>query len=80
MADGRGAGQMRDHLGRENFLHVPQRFVDVDVRAVGRGDARRFLPAMLQRVEAEIRQLRRFGMPEHAEHAAVIVEMIVVDA
>src|ERR1700685_4305278 len=34
---------------------------------------------MLQRVEPEIGQLRRLGMPEHAEHAAVIVEVIVVE-
>src|SRR5277367_5676481 len=34
---------------------------------------------MLQRIEAQIRQLRRLGMTEHAEYAAVIVEMIVVE-
>ena len=79
VADRGVAGQALDHLRRENFLHVAQASVQVQVRAVGRGDARRFLAAMLQRVEAEIGQLRRFGMAEDAEHAAVIVEMIVVD-
>ncbi len=70
---------MRDRFRRENLLHVPERSVEVQLGAVGGGDARRFLSAMLQRVEAEIRELRRLGMPENAEHAAVIVEMIVVD-
>ena len=53
--------------------------MDVQIRAVGRGDPRGFLPAMLQRVKAQIRQLRRFRMAEDAEHAAMIVEMIVVE-
>ena len=34
---------------------------------------------MLQRVEAEIGELGGFGMAEDAEHAAVIVKMIVFD-
>src|SRR6201997_3249983 len=34
---------------------------------------------MLQRVNSEIRQLRRFVIPEDAEHAAVIVEAILVE-
>ena len=77
VADGRGAGQVRDHFRRENLLHVAHGLVHVQVRAVGRGDASRFLPAMLQRVEAEIGQLRGLGMAENAEDAAVIVEVIV---
>jgi hypothetical protein len=35
---------------------------------------------MLQRVQAEIRDVRRLGMPVHAEHPALIVEPIVVEA
>src|SRR6202040_7861 len=46
---------------------------------IRRSDAGRFLPAMLQRVDSEIRQLRRFVIPEDAEHAAVIVEPILVE-
>jgi hypothetical protein len=51
--------------------------VDVDIRAVGRSDAGGFLSAMLERVKAEIRHLRGFGVVEDAEHAAFVVEMIV---
>src|SRR6202011_5633757 len=32
---------------------------------------------MLQRVEAEIGELRGFGMAEHAEHTTFVVEVIV---
>src|ERR1700675_449815 len=79
MADGDAAREMRDYLRRENLLHVAHGFVDVHVRAVRRRDPRRFLSAMLQRVEAEIRHLRRFGMAEDSEDAAFIVEMIVLE-
>ena len=58
---------------------MTERFVDAQVRAIARGDARRFLAAMLQRVQAEIGQLGRFGMAENAEYAAVIVEVIVFE-
>ena len=73
------ARQRRNHLRRENFLHVPERLVHAHVRAIGRSNACRFLPAMLQRVDSEIRELRRFVISEDAEHAAVIVEPILVE-
>jgi hypothetical protein len=68
---------MRNYLRRENFLHQTHGFVDVDVRAVGGGDAGGFLPAMLEGVEAEIGHLRGFGVVEDSEHAAFVVEVIV---
>ena len=74
-----GPGRLRQHFRRENFLHVSQALVEVQIVAVGRSDARRFLAAMLQRVESEIGELGRFGMAKDAENAAVIVEMIVVE-
>src|ERR1700752_163026 len=77
--DCRRARQRRNHLRRKNLLHVSERLVHAHVRAIGRGNPGRFLPAMLQRVNSEIRQLRRFVIPEDAEHAAVIVEPILVE-
>jgi hypothetical protein len=53
--------------------------MQAQVPAVARGDSSRFLAAMLQSVQAEIGQLGRFRMAEHAEHSTVIVEVIVVD-
>ena len=61
-------------------VHVADGFWwNMQVGAVRRSDARRFLPAMLQRVETEIGQLRGFGMAEYAEHAAVVVKVFVVE-
>jgi hypothetical protein len=54
-------------------------FVDVKVRTVGRRDARRFLPSMLQRVDSKVGELCSLGMPQDAEHAAMIVEVIIFD-
>ena len=73
------AGQMRHRFRRENFLHVSERFVKMQIRAVGGRNAGGFLPAMLQRVKAEIGELRGFGMAEYAEHSTVIVEVIVLE-
>ncbi len=44
---------------------------------VARDDACGFLAAMLQRVEAEIRQVRRLRVAENAEDTTLVVEMIV---
>src|ERR1700733_3251226 len=79
VSDGRGARQALDHFGGEDFLHVPQAPVQMQVHSVGRRNAGRLLPAMLQSIESQIGQLGRLRMPEYAEHPAVIVEMIVVE-
>ena len=56
-----GAGQARQHGRQKNFLHQAHAFFEMQRSAVGRNDAGRFLTAMLQRVEAEVGELRRFG-------------------
>src|SRR5205823_8049104 len=38
----------------------------------------RLLPAVLKRVEAEVREVRRLGMAEDREDAALVVEAVVV--
>src|SRR5579863_2023889 len=42
--------------------------------AVRRDNSRRFLPAMLQRIEAQVYEIGRLRMAEHAEHAALVME------
>ena len=42
-------------------------------------DAGRFLAAMLERMQAEHRQRGRIGVPENAEHAALLVQRVVVE-
>ena len=44
--------------------------------AVGRDDARRFLPAMLQRVQPEVREVGGLRMAVDAEHAALFMEAV----
>ena len=41
-------------------------------------DARRFLAAVLQGVEAEVGEVRRLGVAEDAEDAALVVEVVVL--
>ena len=45
---------------------------------VGGGNAGRLLPAMLQRVEAEISLARRIGMAMNGDDAALFAEFVVV--
>src|SRR5487761_1585041 len=79
VADRHRARQARNHVRREKFLHQAHALFDAQLRAVGRGDARRFLPAMLQRVEAKIGELRSLFVAENAEDAALVVKVIVVE-
>src|ERR1700733_9675816 len=77
--DRRVSRQPPNHFRSENFLHQPQRLVYEYLRAIGRSNPRRFLPAMLQRVKPQVSHLRRFRVPKYPEHAAMVVKMIVPD-
>src|ERR1700675_3050059 len=52
----------------------------MQVGAIAGDDSGGFLPAMLQRVEAEIRQLRGFFVSEDAEDTTLVVEVIVSES
>ena len=45
-------------------------------QAVGRDNPRRFLPAMLQRMQPQVSQLLRLGMGEDRHHAALVVKFV----
>ncbi len=70
VADRHAAGELREVLFAEDVLNEAHRSMGVELRAVARDDAGRLLPAMLQRVQAEIREVRRLGVTENAEDAA----------
>jgi hypothetical protein len=57
----------------------PHGLVHLDLPGIERGDARRLLSAVLQGMDAEVGDVRRLGVPEDAEHAALVVELVVVD-
>ena len=60
----------------ERVGHVAHRARDAHLLAVGGGDAGALLAAVLERVEAEIREVGGFGMAEDAEDAALVFELV----
>ena len=52
--------------------------MDEELTAVARDDAGGLLAAMLQRVQAEVGQVRRFLCAKNPEYSALIMNMIVV--
>src|SRR5216684_3384869 len=71
------ARKLGNHVGLEDFFDFAHGAVRVQVHAVARDDARRFLAAMLQRVQAKVSELGCLGMAEDAEHTAFVVEVVV---
>ena len=59
VADGDGAGQVVQDAALEDLRHQAHAFVGVELPAVRGDDARAFLAAVLQGVEAVVGQLRR---------------------
>ena len=70
-------GSFASTRGLKNFFDLAHGLVQVQVVAVAGDDSGGFLAAMLQRVQTEIGEIGGFGMPEDAEHATLVVEMIV---
>ena len=76
VADGHRAGQLRQRFAVEDVGDVAHRLRDAHLRAVGGGDARALLAAVLQRVQAEVGHVGRFGVAEDAEDAALVLEFV----
>jgi hypothetical protein len=72
--DGETAFELRQRFAVENVRDVAHFPPQPDEIAVGSGDARALLAAVLQRVESEVGHVGGFGMPEDAEHAAFVLE------
>ena len=79
VADGDRAPQAVDDVGRIQVVaDEAEAALLVELLAVVGDDAAAFLAAMLQGVQAKRRQRRRLRVAEHAEHAALLVQAIVV--
>ena len=76
VSDRQRSGQAGQRFAVEDVGDVAHLAGDAHLRAVGRGNAGAFLPAMLQRIQAEIRHVGRFGVTEDAEDAALVFEFI----
>jgi hypothetical protein len=61
---------------REVIADEAEVALGVELAAVEADDARRFLPAVLQRVEAERGERRGFGVAQNAEHAALFMQRV----
>src|SRR6185436_5224241 len=60
----------------ERIGHVAHRAGRAHALPVGGDDAGAFLAAVLQRVQAEVGEVGRFGVAEDAEDAAFVLELI----
>ncbi len=81
MADRDRAGQAVDDVFRAEIVaDQPRSAMRVELAAVIRDDAGRFLAAMLQGMQTERRQRGGVRMAIDPEHAAFFVEMIRVNA
>ena len=75
--DGTMTRQPPQAFRTEDVRHPPHVLLGVERRAVGRRDARGLLPAMLQGVETEVRDVRGFRMVPDAEEPALVMESVV---
>ncbi len=79
VADCMGTRQGGDHPGvAEIIAHQPHTLVRVKAPAIEADDAGRLLPAMLQRVQAKRRHGGGIGHVPDAEHAALLVQLVLV--
>ena len=78
--DGDRTAQRGQVVAVENVGHVPHRARQPDDLMVRRGDAGALLPAMLERVESEVRHVGGFGVTEDPEDAAFVLEFIEAHA
>ena len=76
VADRQMPGQPSSARFVERVGDLPHRPRDAHLAPVGGDDARALLAAMLQRVQAEVGEVRRLGMPEDPEDAAFVFEFI----
>ena len=76
VADGGVPGERGQALGREDVGDIPHVLGDDHAMTVRGGDAGALLPAVLHRVEAEVRQVAGLGVSRQAEDGALVVELI----
>ncbi len=69
--------QRIQHVRLKNFFDLAHRAMQVQIFPVARYNSRRLLPSMLQCIQPEIRELRRFFVSESSEHTTLIVKTVV---
>ncbi len=76
VADGVLTFEPLDHVFFESVGDQPHLAMGDQPLAVGGNDAARFLAAVLQRIEAQINHVGRFGMAIDAHNRALVMEFV----
>jgi hypothetical protein len=76
MSNGQIARQLVQNGRREDVSNVTHAADMMNLTTVARGDTRALLPAMLQRMQSQVGQVCRLGMPEDGKDAALLVQLI----
>ena len=76
VADGECATQPRKHFFGEDISDQAHVLVHVQSHAVRGDDAGRFLPSMLQRMQAEVGKLLRLGVGVDCHHTALFAKFV----
>ena len=69
-------GQLGQHIFGENVGYQAHSFDVEEIGVIRGGDARRLLPAMLQRIQGEIGLPRRIGMAVDRDHSAFFAQFV----
>src|SRR5579871_3132657 len=77
MADGHRSRQLLQHIFAEDLRHQAHTLDVCHVVPVGRCDARRLLPAMLQRVKTQISLPGCIGMTMNGHDAALFMQLVI---
>src|SRR5207237_4175769 len=75
--DRSAAGQTAERLLSEDIRDEAHGLVQMDGGAVPGCDAGGFLPAVLQGMDAQIREIGRLRVSEDPDHAALVVELVL---
>jgi hypothetical protein len=76
VSDRHRAGHLGQHRRVEHVGDMAHGLGDPEQVPVGRGNARALLPAVLHRVQPEVREVRRLGVAVDAKDAAFVVELV----
>ncbi len=77
VADGHGAWQLVQEISFKNLRNQPHSFVRAELLPIACNNTGAFLASMLQRVETVVRQLSGVWMTKNAEHATIMLGIIL---
>ena len=76
VTDGHATRKLRERHRVERLAHVPHRPGHAHELPIGGSDASALLTSMLERVEAEVSEVARLGVPEDSENATFVAEFV----